>query len=82
MKKLDKDIEIQRMRLNKKKNAAKGIGPSREEMALKEFKQRLSKKGMTPEAFYRICDTNYKKTITVDQFKNTLDTFKLQLTRG
>ena len=43
-----------------------GKGPSKEEQALKEFKLRLSKKGLTPEAFYRTVDTGYKKTITVE----------------
>ena len=77
MKKLDKDIDMQRIKLNKKKNETQGKGPSREELALKEFKQQLAKKGLTPEAFFRVCDTGYKKSITVDQFKSALSTFKL-----
>ena len=37
---------------------------------------------MTPEGFFRTCDMGYKKTITVDTFKNMLNNFNLQLTRG
>ena len=42
---------------------------SNEEIVLHEFKQRLSKKGLTPEAFYRTCDPEYKKQVKVDKFK-------------
>jgi Ca2+-binding EF-hand superfamily protein len=37
---------------------------------------------MTPEAFYRICDSKYEKTITLDQFRAALKTFKIQMSRG
>jgi len=50
--------------------ASKGI--SAEELALKEFKQRLFKKGVTPEGFYRLCDVGYKKSVPVDRFKSML----------
>lgn len=64
----------------KKNNAAKLI--SNEELALQEFKQRLSKKGLTPEAFYRTCDDGYKKAVPVERFKQMIHNFNLLLTRG
>ena len=36
---------------------------SPEELALKELKLQLSKKGLTPEAFYRTCDIGHKKLV-------------------
>ena len=45
---------------------------SAEEIALKEFKQRLWKKGVTPEGFYRLCDVGYKKSVPIDRFKSML----------
>jgi len=43
---------------------------------------RLAKKGLTPEAFFRTCDTAYRKTISIDTFKKHLNNFNLQLSRG
>jgi len=79
MMKIDKDIDLQRTRISKKA-IVDMISP--EEKALKEFKLRLGKKGLTPEAFFRICDTTYQQTITVDQFKTALKTHKIWLSRG
>ena len=75
MNRIDREIEKQRQRLNSKKLASKGV--SAEELALKEFKQRLWKKGVTPEGFYRLCDVGYKKSVPVDRFKSMLASFKL-----
>jgi len=80
MKRLEKDIEVQKQKLHKKNDASKGI--SNEELALKEFKQRLAKKGLTPEAFFRTCDPGYKKSVPVDRFKSMLANFNLELSKG
>ena len=80
MRKLEKDVEKQKARLAKRAQQAKGT--SNEEMALQEFKQRLSKKGLTPEAFFRTCDPEYKRTVPVERFKSMLNNFNLQLSRG
>ena len=37
-----------------------------EEIALKEFTTQLKGKKMTPEAFFRVCDTTHSKLITKD----------------
>ena len=37
---------------------------------------------MTPEAFYRAIDQDYKKSIPCDFFKGMLNKFDLQLSRG
>lgn len=80
MKRLEKDIEVQKQKLQKKNDASKGI--SNEELALKEFKQRLAKKGLTPEAFFRTCDPGYKKSVPVDRFRSMLANFNLELSKG
>jgi len=54
IKRLAKDIDNEKSKLASRKN--KGKTTSNEEIALQEFKQRLSKKGLTPEAFFRTCD--------------------------
>jgi hypothetical protein len=51
-------------------------------MALQEFKQRLAKKGLTPEAFFRTCDPEYKRMVPCERFKSMLNNFNLQLSRG
>jgi hypothetical protein len=56
--------------IKQKKLANAGV--AREELTLQEFRQRLWKKGVTPEAFYRLCDIGYKKSVPVDRFRNLL----------
>lgn len=51
-------------------------------MALLELKTQLRKKGLTPEAFFRVCDSEMKRCIPVDRFKSMLGNFKLELSRG
>jgi hypothetical protein len=80
MKKLEKDVEKQKARLAKRAQAAKGA--SNEELALQEFKQRLARKGLTPESFFRSCDPEYKRNVPVEKFKTQLNNFNLQLSRG
>ena len=41
-----------------------------EESALKEFATQLNKKNLTPEAFFRLCDPDYKMVVEVSAFKN------------
>lgn len=67
MRKLEKDVEKQKARLAKKQNKARNV--SNEEIALQELKQRLHKKGLTPEAFFRVCDAEMAKTVPVEKFK-------------
>lgn len=80
MKKLEKDVEKQKQKLQKRAQQAKNT--SNEEIALSEFKQRLAKKGLTPEAFYRTCDPEYKRSVPVERFKSMLNNFNLQLSKG
>ena len=80
MKKLEKDVEKQKARLAKRAQQAKNT--SNEEIALSEFKQRLAKKGLTPEAFFRTCDPEYKRSVPVERFKSMLNNFNLQLSKG
>ena len=42
----------------------------------------MAKKDLTPEAFYRICDPGYKKSVSVEKFKQMVESFNLQLSRG
>jgi len=80
MKKLEKDLENQKARLARRERIKNKT--SNEELALKELRQRLQRKGLTPEGFFRTCDPEYQKSITVDKFKNQLINFNLQLSRG
>jgi len=84
MKRLDKDIETKQQKLTQRSSAVEGpvVIVSNVELALRELKSRLAKKGLTPEAFYRTCDPGYKKSISVESFKAMLANFNLQLSRG
>jgi Ca2+-binding EF-hand superfamily protein len=79
MKKLQKEVERDKAKLARKKNQARA---STEQLVLQEFKQRLAKKGLTPESFYRACDDTYSKTVPVEKFKQMLLNFNLQLSRA
>lgn len=54
----------------------------REGLALKEFTTQLKAKRMTPEAFFRICDVSYSKSVPVDNFKQQVELQGLRLTRS
>jgi hypothetical protein len=42
---------------------------SSEHFAIREFTQQLKIKKLTPESFFRVCDTDYKQVVTVQSFK-------------
>lgn len=66
----ERQIEEQKA-LIRRKEAAKS-GASNEELVLTELKVRLAKRGMTPEAFFRMCDVEYTKAVPVSKFKAML----------
>jgi hypothetical protein len=70
LKKIEREVESAKAKLARRAN--KNQNTSNEELALQEFKQRLSKKGLTPESFYRTCDENYRRTVSTEKFKNML----------
>jgi len=43
---------------------------------------RLAKKCLTPEAFYRVCDDSYARSVPTKKFENMLKVFNLQLSRA
>lgn len=51
-------------------------------MVLHELKIRLAKRGMTPEGFFRTCDSEYTRSVPVSKFKQMIANFKLELSRG
>ncbi len=51
-----------------------------EELALKEFVTQLKAKGLSPEAFFRICDGTYDKAVSASQFKVQIMQLRLKLT--
>lgn len=59
VRRLEKEVEKQKARLAKRINKQRNV--SNEEIALSELKSRLRKKGLTPEAFFRVCDTEMKR---------------------
>lgn len=58
MRKLAKDIELEKRKLQQKKL---NTNKSPEEKALIEFKLQLEKKKITPEGFFRLCDDTHSK---------------------
>ena len=67
VKKQEKVLYDKKALLARKEAAKRNI--SNEEIVLHEFKTRLAKKNMTPEAFFRTCDTDYKRSVPTEKFK-------------
>jgi len=80
IRKLEKDMEKQKLKLMKRQQAKNAV--SNEELALQTFKQKLAKKGLTPEAFFRTCDDSYRQSIPAEKFKQMIHNFDLKLQRG
>jgi hypothetical protein len=77
LRRLEKDAKLAKASLNARKS-----NQSPEELAMKEFASQLKTKKLTPESFFRICDTDYKQTVTVSNFKEMLSSLNIQLTRA
>lgn len=77
---LEKDIQKQKNMLASRSQFNKGV--SSEKQVLQEFKQRLARKGLSPEAFYRVCDTQMRKIISLERFDQMLQSFRLQLSKA
>ena len=77
---LRKQVRNQRDLIEKKLAAQSGA--SSMEVVLTEFKMRLDKRHLTPEAFFRACDIDYAKAVPVSKFKAMLSNFKLNLSRA
>jgi len=45
-----------------------------------EFVAQLKAKRITPEAFFRICDVSYARSVSADQFKEQMETLNIRLT--
>lgn len=84
IKRFEREIKEQRKRLTTLHQKGQGVGveASGEYIALKEMKLGLKRKGLTPEAFYRVCDTNMIKDVPVESFRSALEDFSLGLSRG
>ena len=80
MSRLNKEKRKLEIELQKKNQRKKKV--SSEEMALSELKVQLSKKGITPEGFFRLCDSDYTKSVPTDKFKEVLSKMRLGLSRG
>lgn len=80
VKKLEKQNLKEKARLARREQMKHGV--SHEEMALCEFKTLLRAKGLTPEAFYRCCDPEYNRTISIDTFKKMISNFNIYLSRS
>jgi hypothetical protein len=80
LKKLNQDADLleKKLAVQEKRSTA-----PKEALALQEFKQRLQQKaGLTPEAFFRCCDSRYQKTISCDLFKAQIAQLNLRLSRA
>lgn len=67
LRRLEKDAKLAKASLNARKT-----NQSPEELAMREFATQLKNKKLTPESFFRICDTDYKQSVTVANFKEAL----------
>ena len=78
-KKMDKDAttQLRKLEIKKRQNIQ-----SKEEIAMKEFTQRLTKKtGLTPEGFFRAVDVNYHKSVPCNTLKIELEKQDLKLSK-
>lgn len=74
----DADLLEKKLAVQEKRSAA-----PKEALALQEFKQRLQQKaGLTPEAFFRCCDSRYQKSIPCDLFKAQVMQLNLRLSKA
>lgn len=76
LKKIEKDIAVEKRRLHMKITSKKS---SAEQRVMTEFKTRLARKNLTPEAFFRLCDEQYEKKVSKQRFQQMLKTINLQL---
>jgi Ca2+-binding EF-hand superfamily protein len=49
--------------------------------ALKDFCTQLKAKNLSPEAFFRVCDSGYKRRISKEAFSKGLEKFKIKLSK-
>ena len=80
IKTLEKKNDMEKARLARRHDEFKGM--SNEEKALREFSTQVQRKGLTPEGFFRSCDADYQKTVSIDTFKKHVDALKRKLTKG
>lgn len=59
LRRLERDARLSKSSLQKRANM------SPEEIAMKEFASQLKAKKLTTESFFRICDTEYKQSVSV-----------------
>ena len=53
-----------------------------EEQSIREFVTQLKAKKLTPESFFRICDSDYTQRVTVASFKEHLQSLNVQLSKA
>ena len=58
------------------------ISKKPEERAIVQFKDMVKSKGLTLEAFFRVCDLNNNKVISYEEFRSTLAQMRLQVGEG
>ena len=63
-------------------NPEKFTNMSPEEQAIREFASQLRAKKLTPESFFRICDSDYTQRVTVANFKENLLSLNIHLSKS
>lgn len=63
-------------------NPEKFSNMSPEEQSMREFVTQLKAKKLTPESFFRICDSDYTQRVTVASFKEHLKSLNVQLSKA
>jgi Ca2+-binding EF-hand superfamily protein len=70
-----------KMEVKKQKLAERAASDFPEGEALKDFVSQLKAKRISPEAFFRMCDSGYKKEITYEAFRFGINKLGLKLSK-
>ena len=76
LRRLEREARTSKQNLLKLKN----IPP--ESQALKAFCDQLKLKKLTPESFFRVCDTDYQQKVPVDIFRQRISDLGIGLTKA
>ena len=71
-----KQLENDAMEIKRKTHPSSNIP---EYTAVEYFVFSLKSRGLTPESFFRICDSTYTKSVPVEVFKNKIAELKIKL---
>ena len=77
-----KQLKVKAEGKGNKSTVNSGKYSTQEEKVINEFYNMVSKKGISLEALFRICDKNDNKEISPEEFRESISTLKIGLTEG